>query len=216
MLKLHEPQTHKEASTDSPRWQQAMKEELQAFQKTHNWYFVDSPTDKTLVGCKCIYKIKTWSDGSIKLYKAHLVAKGYTQEYGNDYEETFDHAARTTSVRTLLAIVAAKQWRLHQMDVKNAFLNGDLEEVYVQPPPSYDHPPNEVWHLRRALYGLKQSPRARFAKFNSTLSKIVFSPSLYDNALFSERHIEVLFFYFLCVDDMIITGDDLCGFEKVK
>ena len=89
-----------------------------------------------MVGCKWIYKIKTRSDGSIEHYKARLVAKGFTQKYKIDYEETFALVACISSIRTLLAIAAAGKWNLFQMDVKNAFLNGDLsEEVYMQPPP---------------------------------------------------------------------------------
>ena len=103
-----------------------------------------------------MFKIKTWSDGSIERYKARLVAKGFTQEYGIDYEETFAPVARLSSVRTLLAIAASRQRKLFQMDVKNAFLNGDLsEEVYMQPPPGLSHPPDKVCRLRRAFYGLK-------------------------------------------------------------
>ena len=135
MLNLHEPGTYKKAASD-PCWQQAMKEELQAFESTHTWDLVDPPSDKTLVDCKWIYKIKTRSDGSVEIYKARLVARGFTQEYGIDYEETFAPVARVTSVRALLSIAAAKRWGLSQMDVKNAFLNGDLEEeVYMKPPP---------------------------------------------------------------------------------
>ena len=112
-----------------------------------------------MVGCKWIYKIKTRSDGSIKRYKARLVAKGFTQEYGIDYEETFAPVALISSVRALLAVAAASKWDLFQMDVKNAFLNGDLsEEVYMQPPPGLSVESNKVYHLRRALYGLKQAP----------------------------------------------------------
>ncbi|KAK9092487.1 hypothetical protein Syun_027398 [Stephania yunnanensis] len=152
---LHEPSSYREASSD-PLWQQAMTEELNALEKTHTWDLVELPSDKTPIGCKWIYKIKTRSDGSIERYKARLVVKCYTQEYGIDYEETFAPVARLTSVRSLLAVAAVRHWPLFQMDVKNAFLNGDLaEEVYMSPPPGYSHPPKQVCLLRRALYGLK-------------------------------------------------------------
>ena len=126
-----------------------------------------------MVGCKWIYKIKTHSDGSIEHYKARLVAKCFTQEYGIDYEETFAPVARISSVRALLAVAAACKWDFFQMDVKNAFFNGELsEEVYMQPPPDLSVESNKVCHLRRALYGLKQTPRAWFAKFSSTISRL--------------------------------------------
>ena len=131
ILSLHEPHTYREACTN-PLWQQAMTEELQALEKTHTWDLVDLPHGKSVIGCKWVYKIKTKSDGSIERYKARLVAKGYAQEYGIDYEETFAPVAHITSVRSLLAITAVHQWPFFQIDVKNAFLNGDLiEEVYM-------------------------------------------------------------------------------------
>ena len=114
------------------------------------------PPGKSMVGCKWIYNIKTRSNGFIERYKARLVAKGFTQEYGIDYEETFTPVARISSVRALLAIAAASKWDFFQMDVKNAFLSGNLsEEVYMQPPPGLSVESNKVCHLRRALYGLK-------------------------------------------------------------
>ncbi|KAA8550319.1 hypothetical protein F0562_002003 [Nyssa sinensis] len=132
----------------------AMSDELEALTKTYTWDLVDLPPSKSAVGCKWIYKIKTRSDGSVERYKARLVAKGFSQEYGIDYEETFAPVARLTSVRSLLAIAAVRYWQLFQMDVKNAFLNGDLaEEVYMHPPPGYAHPPHIVFRLWRALYG---------------------------------------------------------------
>ena len=136
-----------------------MKNELDALSKNHTWDLVTLPLGKFVVGCKWIYKIKTRFDGSIERYKTRLVAKGFTQEYEIDYEETFTPVARISFVRALLTVAAASKWDLFQMDVKNAFLNGDLsEEVYMQPPPGLSVKSNKVCHLRRALYGLKQAP----------------------------------------------------------
>ena len=109
-----------------------MKEELDVLTKNHTWDLVTLPLRQSVAGCKWTYKIKTRFDGSIERYKACLVAKGFTQEYEIDYEETFAPIACISFVRVLLAVVAASKWDLFQMDVKNAFLNGDLsEEVYM-------------------------------------------------------------------------------------
>ena len=106
------------------------------------------PPRKSVVGCKWIYKIKTRSDGSIGRYKACLIAKGFTQEYVIDYEETFTLVARISSIRTLLAVVVASKWDFFQMDVKNTFLNRDLsEEVYMQPPLGLSVDSSKVCHL---------------------------------------------------------------------
>ena len=157
-------------------------------EKTHTWDLVDLPRGKSVIGCKWVYKIKTKSDGTIEQYKARLVAKGYAQEYGIDYEETFAHVARITSVCSLFAIVAVHQWPLFQIDVKNAFLNGDLtEEVYMQAPLGYLDYPNKDCLLRHALYGLKQVPLAWFAKFSNTVHQFGFSSIPHDKALFIRR-----------------------------
>jgi hypothetical protein len=194
-----------------------MTEELDALSRNRTWDLVDLPPEKSVVGCKWVFKIKTRSDGSIEWYKARLVAKGFTQECGIDYEETFAPVARLSSVRTLLAVAASRQWKLFQMDVKNAFLNGDLsEEVYMQPPPGLSHPPDKVCRLRHALYGLKHAPRAWFAKFNSIVSRLGFSISSYDSTLFLHHTGKGTILLLLYVDDMIITGDDLSGIQELK
>ena len=119
---------------------------------------VDLPPGQSVVGYRWVYNMKMKADGSIEWYKARLVAKGFTQEYGIDYEETFAIVAHLTSVRCLIAMAAIRCWPLYQMDVKNAFLNGDLhEKVYMQPPPGYPHSSSQVYHLCSALYGLMQA-----------------------------------------------------------
>ena len=188
--------------------------------KTRTWDLVDFPSGKYAIRCKWVYKIKTRSDGTVDRYKARLVAMDFTQEYGIDYEETFAQVARLSFVMTLISISEARKWPLLQMDVKNAFLNGELsEEVYMKLPPGYSHPPgfpHRVCRLQRALYGLKQAPRVWFAKFNSTISQHGFSGNSFDTALFlrlSDYGITILLLY---ADDMIITGDDMQGIQDLK
>ncbi|KAL9262013.1 Retrovirus-related Pol polyprotein from transposon RE1-like protein [Drosera capensis] len=187
-----------------------MNEELHFLSKTRTWDRFHLSVEKSLVGCKWVYKIKTRSDGSVERYKTRLVARGFTQEYDIDYKETFAPVTRITSVRSLLAVATVRHWDLFQMDVKNAFLNGDLfEELYMKPPPSYDHPPNKVCQLQKALYGLKQAPRAWYSKFHSTVGQLGFTTSSYDSALFIKKSSAGIILLLLYVEDMIITGDDI-------
>ena len=133
---------------------------------------IDLPPGQSIVGCRWVYKIKTKADGSVEQYKARLVAKGFTQEYGIDYEETFAPVVYLTSIWCLIVVAVVHHWSLYQMDVKNVFLNEDLqEEVYMQPPPGYPYSGNQVCRLRHALYGLKQAPRAWFEKFSSVIAQ---------------------------------------------
>jgi hypothetical protein len=143
-------------------------------------------------------------------YKARLVALGNNQEYGVDYEETFAPVAKMTTVRTILAFAASSNWPLHQMNVKNAFLPGNLKEcIYMKPPPGlFSFPTSHVCKLRRFLYGLEQAPRAWFDKFRTTLLQFSFKQSKYDTSLFlrkTDMGIVVLLVY---VDDIVITGFD--------
>ncbi|KAK1652815.1 hypothetical protein QYE76_070620 [Lolium multiflorum] len=187
----------------------AMAEEIAALERTGTWDLVSPPPGVRPITCKWVYKIKTRSDGSLERYKARLVARGFQQEHGRDYDETFAPVAHMTTVRTLLAVASVRRWSVSQLDVQNAFLNGELsEEVYMQPPPGYSVPDGMVCRLRRSLYGLKQAPRAWFERFASMVTAAGFSPSFHDPALFvhtSPRGRTLLLLY---VDDMIITGDD--------
>ncbi|KAF3771649.1 Retrovirus-related Pol polyprotein from transposon TNT 1-94 [Nymphaea thermarum] len=123
---------------DDPKWLQAMTEEMGALAKNNTWEVVDIPKGTHLVGSKWVFNVKYKPDGTVDRYKARLVAKGFSQKYGIDYLETFAPVAKLKTVRVILALAVHKKWRMDQLDVKNAFLNGHLEEeVYMSMPPGY-------------------------------------------------------------------------------
>jgi hypothetical protein len=124
---------------------------------------VPCPPRVHLITCKWVYKVKTHSDRSLEHYKAHLVARGFQQEQGHDYDETFAPVVHMTTIRTLLVVASVQEWFISQLDVKNIFLNGELcEDVYMCPPRGYSVPEGMVCYIRRSLYGLKQAPRTWF------------------------------------------------------
>ncbi|MCO5596008.1 hypothetical protein L7F22_050061 [Adiantum nelumboides] len=132
-----EPTCFEEAA-ENVKWQEAMDEEMDALYGNEIWGLVTLPKGKKPIGCRWVYKVKHDSDGSVSRYKARLVAKGYAQTYGIDYEETFALLTKMATIRAVIAMAAAKSWFLHQMDVKNAFLHGDLQEkVYREQPPGF-------------------------------------------------------------------------------
>ena len=161
-LSLIEPATYKSA-LKVPVWFQAMQEEIKALHDQGTWSLVSLPANKNLVGCKWIFKLKKHSDGSIARRKARLVDKGFSQEPGLDYGETFSPVVKLTTVGLVLALAAQFSWSLQQLDVKNAFLHGTLhEEVYMSQPPGFEDTtqPHLVCKLHKSLYNLKQAPRA--------------------------------------------------------
>jgi hypothetical protein len=159
-----------------------------------------------------VFTVKHKVDGFTERYKARLVTKGFTQTYGIDYEETFAHIAKMNSIRVLLSIVANLNWPLHQFDVKNAFLHGDLEEkVYMEIPPGLEDlsSAGKVCKLKKALYGLKQSPKAWFERFSRAMQRFGYKQSQADHTLFikdsSQGKVTALIVY---VDYIVLTGND--------
>ncbi|XP_074264291.1 uncharacterized protein LOC141586820 [Silene latifolia] len=137
VIENHEPSTFSQAM-QVQQWRGAMKDEIEALERNNTWTLENLPPNKKAIGSKWIYKIKYNSDGTIERYKASLVVMGNRQIEGIDYNQTFAPTIKMVTVRTLLAVAAAKNWALHQMDVHNAFLHDNLdEEVYMKPPPSF-------------------------------------------------------------------------------
>ena len=194
-----------------PQWVVAMDSKFQSLQKQHTWSLVPLPSNKNIVTCKWVYRLKKHADGSIARYKARLVAKGYLQQHGLDFDEIFSPVVKPTTMRLLLALVVHHGWELRQLDVSNSFLHGILKEVvYMKQPQGYVDPqfPSYVCLLRRALYGLKQALRAWFERFTIHLFHIGFSALRADGNLFIYSHDGHLVFLLLYVDDVILTSSD--------
>jgi hypothetical protein len=161
-------------------WRDAMLEEMASIEHNQTWSLVNLPAGQRTIGLKWVFKIKKDEHGNVTKHKARLVAKEYVQRHGIDYEEVFAPVARMESVRVLLAVAAHRSWSVHHMDVKSAFLNGELvEEVYVQQPPGFIAAGHEgkVLKLHKALYGLKQAPRAWNSKLDNSLLALGFTRS---------------------------------------
>ena len=180
-----------------------MDDEILALRKNNTWEKCILPKGKKTVGCRWVYSIKYHADGTIERYKAQLVAKGYAQTYGIDYSETFSPVAKIDTIRVLFSIAANRDWPLYQFDVKNAFLHGEIEEeVYMQAPPGYseEFTQGEGCRLKRALYGLKQSPRAWFGRFTNAMRKFGYRQNNSDHTLFlkkGKRRLHVLSFMWM-------------------
>ena len=192
------------------QWVATMDSEFHSFQKQQTWSLVPAPLDKNIVTCKWVFKLKKHSDGTLARYKARFVARGYLQQYGLDYDETFSPVVKPATVRLLLALAVNCGWELKQLDVSNAFLHGILkEEVYMAQPQGHvdSYFPTHVCLLHKALYGLKQAPRAWFERFTTQLLHIGFVASGADGNLFIYRHDGHLVFLLLYVDDIIVIGN---------
>jgi hypothetical protein len=162
-----------------------MAKEIAALKRTNTWDRIPRPPSVVPITCKWVYKIKTHSNGSIERFKARLVAHGFQQQYGRDYNETFAPVAHQTIVHSLIAVASVHRWTISQLDGKNAFLHGELhEEVYMHPPSGYCVPDGHVCRLRHSLYGLKQAPRAWFERFTSIVTVVGFAASQNDPSLF--------------------------------
>ena len=212
------PRSYEEAMQHE-EWRASVGDEMGAMIKNDTWFETELPKGKRAVTSRLLYTIKYGANGKPERKKTRLVARGYTQVYGEDYLDTFAPVAKLHTIRILLSIAVNLEWDLWQMDVKNAFLQGELEdEVYMRPPPGLEDmvKPGNVLRLKKAIYGLKQSPRAWYHKLSTTLNGKGFVKSEADHTLFtltSQQGIVVILVY---VDDIIITGSDKEGINLTK
>lgn len=223
VVDVNEPSTYKEAITceNSSKWLVAMEEEMLSLHKNETWELVPKPPKKKIVSCKWVYKFKEGTPGVEEpRCKARVVARGFTQIPGVDYNEIFSPVVRHTSIRTLLALVAMQDYELEQLDVKTAFLHGELEEeIYMHQPEGFvvkgkeDH----VCRLKRSLYGLKQSPRQWYKRFDNFMLKHGFSRSEYDSCVYLRSCKDgSLIYLVLYVDDMLVAARDMNDVNRVK
>jgi hypothetical protein len=205
---LFEPQDVGHALSDSS-WVNVMHEELENFERNQVWTLVDPPRDVNVIGTKWVFKNKQGEDGEVVRNKARLVAHGYNQVEGLDFGETFAPVARLQAIRILLAFAASKGFKLYQMDVKSAFLNGVIqEEVYVRQPPCFKSPkyPDRVYKFSKALYGLKQAPQAWYARLKTFLLEHGYVMGSVDKTLFTLNHGTVFLLVQIFMDDIIFGG----------
>ncbi|WVZ90162.1 hypothetical protein U9M48_036489, partial [Paspalum notatum var. saurae] len=199
-----EPRDVSHALSD-PNWVNALHEELENFERNHVWDLVEPLPNCRPIGAKWVFKNKQGENGMVVRNKARLVAQGFCQKEGIDYEETLAPVARLEAIRSLLAFAASKGFKLQQMDVKSAFLNGFIEEeVYVRQPPGFESA--KFSDRRKALYGLKQAPRAWYARLKSFLLKSGFVMGSVDKTLFLFSRGGDTLIVHIYVDDIIFGG----------
>ena len=200
-------------------WYNAMKDEMNSMRCNDVWDLVELPNGAKAIGCKWVFKTKKDSLGNIDRYKARLVAKGFTQKEGIDYTETFSPVSKKDSLRIILALVAHFDLELQQMDVKTAFLNGELEEeVYMKQPEGFPSSDGEqlVCKLKKSIYGLKQASRQWYIKFHNVISSFGFVENVMDQCIYLKVSGSKVCFLVLYVDDILLATNDKGLLHEVK
>ncbi|GKA62888.1 zinc finger, CCHC-type containing protein, partial [Tanacetum coccineum] len=217
-----DPRTLSEAmaSRDVAFWKEAVQSEIDSIMHNDTWELTDLPHRCKALGCKWVLKRKMKVDGSIDKYKARLVIQGFRQKEGIDFFDTYAPVARISTIRLLLALAAIHDLVIHQMDVKTAFLNGDLdEEIYMKQPEGFVMPGHEskVCKSKKSLYGLKQAPKQWHKKFNDVVLSNSFSLNQANKCVYSKFDVSgkgvIICLY---VDDMLIFGTDQDQVNKTK
>lgn len=209
--KVCEPRTFKQASEcdDKEKWKVAMDEEMESMSRNKVWSECDLPAGRTAIGCKWVYKIKRDENGKIVRHKARLVAQGFTQIYGVDYDEVFSPTARSTTLRCFLSFAGIQNYVVKHYDIKTAFLNGTLdEEIYMKQPPGYTENNNKVLRLKKCIYGLKQAARVWNKTLNEVLINIGFSQTETDKCLYVLNNGNHICYLLIHVDDCLFASNN--------
>jgi len=184
----------------------------------HTWDLVPPAATQNIVGCKWLFTTKYFSNGLLERYKSRLVAKGFHQQYGKDYAETFSPVIKSTTIRLVLDVATSKDWPIKQLDVNNAFLQGELtEEGYMSQPPDFvdNNRPSYVCCLKKPIYGLKQAPRAWYMALKQFLLHSGFTNSMVDTSLFILSSGNTITYVLVYADDILVTGNDNMMVEQV-
>lgn len=217
-----EPESYDEALDDEhkDKWFGAMDEEMDSFEENHTFELVELPKGKKALLNKWVYRIKHEDDNLPPRHKARLVVKGYSQKKGIDYDEIFSPVVKMSSIRVVLGLAASLDLEVEQMDVKTAFLHGNLEEeIYMEQPEGYVQKGKEnlVCRLKKSLYGLKQAPRQWYMKFKSVMGEHGYAETDSDHCVFvkvfGEDDFIILLLY---VDDMLIVGRNMDRIKELK
>ena len=202
------------AALRDPEWHSAMHDEYQSLRQHGTWELVSRPPGANVVTGKWVCHNKYHDDGTLERRKARWVVRGFTQCHGIDFDETFSPVVKPATIRMVLHLATSRDWPVHQLDVKNAFLHSDLHEtVYSNQPTGFVDPehPNHVCLLRKSLYGLKQAPRAWFSRFATHIHELGFKASLADSSLFILNHGADTAHLLLYVNDIVLSASSSHG-----
>lgn len=201
---------------DWKEWKNAIDAEYESLISNNTWTYADLPADRKAISCKWVFKLKRTASGEIDKYKARLVARGFSQERGFDYNETYAPVAKLVTLRILLSIANHKKMEIHQMDVKSAFLNGESDEIIYMEQPDGFKKGNHVLKLNKAIYGLKQASRVWNNKFNDFMNQIDFKRCASDRCLYVRNDKGKCCYVLLYVDDLLIISGDMRNINIIK
>ena len=213
-----DPEKFEEAVKEE-KWRKAMEVEIKSIEDNETWELVSLPNGAKVIGVKWVYKTKLNEKGEVDKYKARLVAKGFHQTHGVDFHEVFSPVARWDTIRLIIAIAAQRRWKVLQLDVKSAFLHGELkEDVYIEQPRGFELKENgeKVYKLRKALYGLRQAPRAWYSRIEGYFESKGFTKCYFEHTLFVKKEEEGVLIVSLYVDDLIYTSNSEIMLNEFK